>query len=91
MNATTDPADRKSATVKMSLTRRQELSIARLLSIPPVTRRGSGALQARMHRGARKEYETAAARMGFTPEQINRQWQDVRDMAELERLSDDED
>lgn len=74
----------------MSLTQRQEQSINRLLSIPPVGRRGAGTLQARMHNAAWKEYETAASRMGYTQGQIEKQWQDVRDMAELRRLAEDD-
>jgi hypothetical protein len=74
----------------MNLIQRQEESINRLLAVPPVGRRGSGALQTRMRRAARREYDRAASRMGYRAEQVAQQWRDVQDMAELRRAADDE-
>jgi hypothetical protein len=35
-------------------------------------------------------YRTHAAKLGYTPEQIEQQVRDIRDMVELERIADDE-
>jgi len=43
----------------------------------------------RVLRGIRKSYERQAARFGFQPEQISAQWQDVKDMAQLEATSNE--
>lgn len=74
----------------MNLIERQERAINRLLSIPPVSRRGAGILQTRMQRGARREFERAAARMSYRPEQIEQQWRDIKDMAILRRISEED-
>ena len=41
----------------------------------------------RVLRGIRKAYERQAARLGFRPDQIAAQWNDVLDMAKLEAAS----
>jgi hypothetical protein len=41
----------------------------------------------RVLRGIRKAYERRAARLGFRPDQIAAQWNDVLDMAKLEAAS----
>lgn len=74
-----------------SLIERQEDAIERLLRVPPQTARGSGHLQRRMRRKIRKDYERDAARLGYPPDQIDAQWQDVKDMAELRRVAEDAD
>jgi hypothetical protein len=39
----------------------------------------------RVIRGIRKRFERQAAKLGFTPVQIAQQWQDVKDIALLEK------
>jgi hypothetical protein len=39
--------------------------------------------------GIRNRYERAARRLGFEAGQIHLQWQDIRDMAKLEALSEE--
>lgn len=42
----------------------------------------------RVVRGVRSKYARQAERMGFRPDQIERQWRDVIDMAELEATAE---
>jgi hypothetical protein len=69
----------------LTLTQIQQAAIDELLAIRPVTKRGSGALQARQRHGIRLRYVSAAIKLGFTHEQGEAQWQDVLDMRNLER------
>jgi hypothetical protein len=72
----------------MSLIQMQDHAIARLLNIPPVSKRGSGHLQARMRRAARNEYFDYARNEGYSEKQVLEQWKDIRDMVELEKQAE---
>jgi len=70
---------------KPNLIQLQERAIEQLLSVKPAGLRGSGALQARQRRAARKQYERGASGWGFDAAQIEAQWKQVNEMVELRR------
>lgn len=72
----------------MSLTQLQEHAIQALLAVP--LKRNCYRSHAKNRGRIRGEYRLAATAMGYTPEQIEQQLQDVRDMVALTLGVDDD-
>lgn len=63
----------------------RERAIEKLLAIPEPGRRGSGAVQIAMRAGAKKAFTRSARRLGYNAEQIDEQWINLDQVAELRK------
>lgn len=74
----------------MNLIEAQDEAIADLLALPEQGRRACSFGMSFLNRNPRSmrpirvRFEKRASRMGFRPDQIKQQWEDVKDMAFLE-------
>jgi hypothetical protein len=72
---------------KFSLTQIQQIAVDALNVIREPGRRGSGARQAMQKKAVRNWYIKQTRRLGYTDAQIARQFEDVKDIASLERAA----
>lgn len=72
----------------MTLTWLQEQAVNALLAIREPGKRASGARLAQQKKAIYKRYAKGALKLGYTKEQIEMQWRDVKDIADLERRAE---
>lgn len=79
----------------MNLVQLQQQAVDEILAARTQGKRASGYgftllnKKGRVLAGIRNRYEQAARRLGFDTGQIALQWQDIRDMAKLEAISEE--
>ena len=79
-----------------TLTQLQDLAVDEILALPEQGKRaasyGHTALNRnpRRLRGVRNRYQKKAAKLGYNPQQLAQQWQDILDVAKLKHAAEED-